>query len=254
MLPKWKTKFLNIKEIKDEDGSSKLQLSFVIEATKVEQFHTWLNLYEEQTCSNYYIRTTAQCDGSKVQFSRVLICHHNTRSKITKSLRKTNSQKLIHNTNCPSSIRVKLYTVKKRKPNAPVHLRDETMMCHIVLVPIHNHEVSNTLLCRKVTDDMKQKLIHLFDRGHNTSTAREILRFNIHLNYNDYSKLISDKKYYLDYQSCAYRYMKYNKLRETSVSTEDDGYVLLKQLEEYCELMNDDSVKFSPYDDGYVIT
>lgn len=259
MLPPWKTKILDVKRSPPDDDpdNSKIQLTFVIAATTIDAVKQWIKAYQELTLCTYYIRNTPHCEGDKIVFSQVLFCHHNCKKKLKDDdVVKRKLHKRRRDTNCPSIIRIKLYVQKKRtRKDTPIKLQDEEMPCEIVLVPTHNHEINNAeaLSWRRVSDDVKQKIVNLFDRGHNPGTARELLKLDIYINYDNYEALLSDRKFYPDYQCCSYLYKKYKKEHVGNGAVVYDMDVA-KIVEKFKEAGFNDCIQFGIGDNGYFIT
>lgn len=256
MLPPWRTRILELK--RQEVDSQLFQIKLLIQAKTVENVKQWIEQYQEQTLCTYYIRDTPPCTGRYLIFKQRLNCHHNTK---TWNLTERNDKRKRRNTNCPSFIKISLQaTTQRKRKKARLKMPDEDMPCEIVLVPTHNHEVntSEALSWRRVSEDVKQKLIDLYERGHNASTAREIIKMDICLNDN-YKDILADRKFCPDYNYCYNLYRRHFKNRKKiikdDISTEDVIMqdCLIKYLEEFNDYTNDDSCRFFSYDNNYII-
>lgn len=255
-MPPWKTRILEV--VKTNEDFPTILLKFLINAKSIESVKSWIEKYQEQTLCTYYIRDTPFCKGRYLLFKQRLNCHHNTKTwNIVDPL---NLKRKRRNTNCPSYIKVSLYSpVKVNKKRVRKHVPDQEMPCEIVLVPSHNHEINNAeaLSWRRVSGEVKQKLIDLYDRGHDAATAREIIKLDIYMNENC-RDILADRKFCPDYNYCYNLYRKHMRCKfKDEVGGESEMLNrLIRYLEKYNEMTNEDSCRFFQYgDDGsnYII-
>lgn len=229
-----------------------VKLRLLINAKSVENIKLWVKEYEERTSCTYYIRDTPSCKGRYLKFKQRLNCHHNTKTWNTTGVKRKR-----RNTNCPSFMKIMLHMpAKVNKKYVRKYVPDADMPCEVILVPTHNHEVNNAeaLSWRRVSDDVKKKLLDLYDRGHNASTAREIIKLDIYTNDN-FKDILTDRKFCPDYNYCYNLYRKYlkNKPKKEENINDDDLQVLINRLEEFNDSTNEDSSRFFQYEDNYVI-
>lgn len=258
MLPPWKTRILEVNRV--EGDAPMMVLRFLIAATNIEEIKLWVKSYENHSFCTYYIRDTPACKGNHITFKQILNCHHNARNltSVDESKRKF-THKRKRNTNCPSYMKIKLYSLKKRKryrPSTVIH--DPEMPCEVELQALHNHEVEDVkaLSWRRVSEDIKDKIYGLYERGHNASTAKDLLKMNVCFNFHDYDTMLADRKFCPNYNYCAYLYLKYKrncKSIEVPSSDEEVTALVVKYLEEFNDATNEDSARFFSYDGNVII-
>lgn len=209
MLPSWKSKVLCVRKI--GENRNLLQIKFLISATTVDQIKLWLEDYENQTMCTYRIRNSVSAKGRTISFKQVLNCHHNCNYVSQCPSRKTK------NTNCPSTMTIKLFTTKKHyQRKDPAKIPDKNMPCEILLIPTHNHSTDSPeiLKYRPVSNEVTNRLLQLFESGHTPASALNLVRTeNLSC-----KNLLTDRKYFPDYSYCLNLYTRRKKKKNMPCS------------------------------------
>jgi hypothetical protein len=90
---------------------------------------------------------------------------------------------------------------RKSKEN---HALMSEMPCEVTFITTHNHSTlsADCLRFRKISEEVKDKLLNLFHNGHSASTALESLKIDIQLNNDNYDEILADRKYCPTYDDC----------------------------------------------------
>jgi hypothetical protein len=208
LLPKWKTYLLEAKII-DKQDFPKLSLRFLLNAHNEEEIKKWLSELQDSNKTTYSIYSTADSKGKYVNFKQRLVCQHCTRSQNVYDPSKK-SRTSTKNTNCPSKITVVLHAIKKRYQgkDKEKHALMCEMPCEVTFITTHNHSTlsADSLRFRKISQEVKDKLLNLFHNGHSVSTALQSLKIDIQLNNDNYEEILADRKYCPTYDDCYHLY------------------------------------------------
>lgn len=248
ILPNWKTQ---INEIYQFEKSKLVQVDFIVAAKTEAEISQWLVEYADKTKASYSIRSTEKCSGYKVRFKQRLNCQHNTGNP---KLYKQSESKRTRNTNCPANITVTLRKVGKRyqgkdQSKAP----NPEMPCEMRIIPFHNHstESADLLRLRQVSPQTRDKLTKLFEAGHSPFTALQTIKYEIHLNYDNYSDILGDRSMCPDYM---YTYHLYSLIYKRKYKAIEASQEFLQEKVDAFNTENDcNSARIQFVDDDYVI-
>lgn len=228
--------------VKLDGAPEELHLKLLIAASTKEDIKKWLTEYEDITKTSYTIRSSKKVTGKYVLFKQLLQCQHNTRCKrVYEPSVKGNTK----NTNCPSKINTTLHAVKKRYQgkDKEKYLLYTEMPCEIDLLVTHNHSTgsSDSLRFRKVSPEVREKLINLFHNGHTPATALKMIKMEIQLQCKDYEMVLADRNRCPDYSYSYNVYITEFKKKYTPIEFNLDGKkFILDKLEKYNLEMGED--------------
>lgn len=119
-------------------------------------------------------------------------------------------------------------------------------------IATHNQSTNSAdaVLFRKVSSDVEEKLINLFNNGHSPASALETIKIDIHLNFDNYESILADRKYC----PADYMYMKVFKREYGPLDLRTSGQEFLtRKIAEYNETMKDTCAKIIFLKSDYII-
>ncbi|CAH1283961.1 unnamed protein product [Diabrotica balteata] len=97
------------------------------------------------------------------------------------------------------------------------------MPCEITFLATHNHDLTSydSLKFRKVSPEVRARLVDLFQNGHSPISALKVIKDDIQLNNENYEEMLVDRRYCPTYEDCYYLYK--NRFRKKATSSNVEG-------------------------------
>lgn len=167
----------------------------------------WLEDFQMHSKCTMRVERTYPHSGAKNVFKIDLRCQHNTRPRSEK-VREKDSCK---NTDCPAKmgITIKRVVTERKSRSKDPHLPDYPTVIQINFC--HNHDIltPEILKHRSVLPEVKEKILTLFKLGHNPSTALDMHKYDLLVEYGEnFEKVYHDRALLPDSQFCYRLYYK----------------------------------------------
>ncbi|KAK7881075.1 hypothetical protein WMY93_032325 [Mugilogobius chulae] len=189
-----------------EEGGFKVSIKLKI--NEEQAVHQWLEAFQDSSKTTWRVlKTYPTIDRTVRNKYRIDLRCHQMR-------RRSNSKK---NTSCPAV----LYLILKRetfsnnrKSRSPDPHVQNHLTFHINIRNTHNHECSEALQHREVSQETVNKLIQLFLTGHSPTSAHKTLKCNLQEELGEnYALALTDRSIYPDLHYCFRLYYKTFKRR-----------------------------------------
>ncbi|XP_077289686.1 uncharacterized protein LOC143913658 [Arctopsyche grandis] len=175
---------INIKKIHTEDDAKK-----------------WISKFGECTLTTWRVRRTYPASGKCNIYKIAMKCQHNVDNYKFKTAHERKKNHISKHTGCPSTLLLTIKRYIKKSKARGFRSSDPSLIewpCFVELKYIHNHplDTAEVLRFRPLSNDIKEKLVILFKKGHTAASALESIKLELFLDYDEkYFEIASDRFY-----------------------------------------------------------